>query len=804
MKNITLEISLKPFMETNDDYIRKVTKKAWLQWRMLVKNAEQLSILLFVGDGSEILDYKGNLNDEFPWCSFIGVANSPPSIGIPYRDNPVKMTYLIVKNIVKSFKEEGAKLFPNKKIRVGAMFDIGPEFAISDFKYKRHTELLVHDEGVFGRFLDCTGIMHADDYPYAGYPNGVPEGLPFAIFFGRQSNIYLTDLGFDYLWLSNGTGFSAQPWKTEGKIFSDGQFYPEKIEEKSKEVLKFWENFRKECPDFRIETRGTNFTVGIDYSTDAVCAYDLYKRDFNFLPPPNSPMAAINGNYGLELIGHLSRIAEIPDEDFLFRYYLHDPWFKNSPWYDRYEGQPHDIYLPMSLSRINKKGQTKTANHFDILSIDNSYGTMPDNCVVESMPHILRALKEKADQPAPFVWLYPVKEYTRVKDEQKLNAMFFLDWMFTDAANNAFPMSSVISTDNFENVDKSIFRNSVIVTMVPYADTAWEKSVLDYVDGGGKLILVGGLDNASEKILNLLKIGIVENGVKEQFGLAGDWMKDTVSSGSYSNKLIVSKLENAGLLNTVNLEENDEHALVTEDGFLVGKGKDNVYWYRGVMTGPYIPGQTIMSFPPEDERVSGGALLRCAARYFGWDIRLNRPIAQLKSPIMTISRYNNGFWYSSCSPDTTVEMGLRTPFGAPLMIGYETVYKDGRTHYRFPRAEHRECRIFVESSDDSVISCREMFPGELGPKERGRRRISITGLKNATIRYFPETYAIGKCWALMSEPDDRYTADFSQSVEFVQDGDSYVAKNVTGIIVVYMPDYEDWETRYVKEASKFE
>lgn len=802
MKNITLEMSFKPFMETSDEYIRKVTKKVCLQWRMLVKNAEQISVLLFVGDGSEILDYKGNLNDEFPWGSFIGNAQNPE--GILYRDNPVKMSYAIVKKVVMSFRDEAVKLFPNKKIRIGAMFDIGPEFTISEFKYKRHTELLVHDEGVFGKFLDCTGIMHADDYPYAGYPNGVPEGIPFATFFGRQVNIYLTDLGFDYLWLSNGMGFSAQPWKTEGKIFSEGKFYPNKIQEKSNEVLKFWENFRKECPDFRVETRGTNFTVGIDYSTDAVCAYDLYKRNFNFLPPPNSPMAAINGNYGLELIGHLSRIAEIPDEDFLFRYYIHDPWFKNSPWYDRYEGQPHDIYLPMSLSRINKDGVTKTANHFDILSIDNSYGTLPDSCVVEPMPHILRALKEKADMPAPFVWLYPVKEYTSVRDEKKLNEMFVLDWMFTDAANNTFPMSSVISTDNFERVDKCIFKNSIIVTMIPYADSTWEKSVLEYINDGGKIILVGGLDNESDKIRNLLKIGVVKNDDKEEFVMSGDWMKDTVSEGNYSNKLVVNRLENAGLLNTVNLEEDDEYTIVTEDGFLIGKGKDNVYWYRGIMSAPYIPDQTIMSFPPENERVSGGALLRCAARYFGWDIRLNRTIISSSAPIMSISRYDNGFLFSTCFPDTTVEMSLRTPYGAPLMIGYETAYKNGRTHYRFPRAEHRECRIFVESSEDSVISCREMFPGALGPKQRGRRRLSITGLKNATIRYFPETYAIGKCWALMSEPNDRYTADLSKSVDFVQDGDSYVAKNVTGILVVYMPDYDDWKMRYVELAGKFE
>ena len=805
MKNITLEMSFKPFMETDDAFITKVAKKVWTQWYMLCKKAEQLSILLFVGDGCEILDYKGNLNDSFPWGSFIGVANNPPSIGIPYRDNPVQITYGIVKKIVATFKAEGGKIFPNKKIRVGAMFDIGPEFAISDFKYKRHRELLVEDEGVFGRFVDCTANMHADNYPYAGFPEGVPEGLPFATLLGRQSEIYLKDMGFDYLWLSNGTGFSAQPWKTEGKIFSNGKFYADRIEKKRNDVIGFWKNFRKECPDIRIETRGTNFTVGIDYSTDGVCAYDLYKMNLNFMPPPNSPMAALNGNYGLELIGHLSRIAELPDEDFMFRYYIHDPWFKNSPWYDRYEGQPHDIYLPMSLSRINKNGETRAADHFDILSIDNSYGTMPDSCVVEPMPHILKSFKDAADAPAPFVWLYPVKEYTRVTDEKRLNSMFFTDWMFTDACNNAFPMSSVVSTDIFEHVDKSVFKDSVIVSVIPYKNTPWEKSIIEYVEHGGKVILVGDLSAASEELLQLLKIGFKDNVGKEEFELPVSVLSDTAYRDNYSCKLVVKEMVNTTLLNTINLEENDGTCITTEDGFLVAKGKNNVYWYRGVMTGNYIPGDALIGFPSEEERISGGALMRNAARYFGWDISLNKYNPSALSPIISLNKNNNGLCFSLCLPDTTVETAFRTPYGAPLLMGYETLYKNGKTHYNFPRAEHRECRVFIEKCDESVISCREMFPGELGPKERCRRRISITGLKNATVRYFPEKYAIGKCWALMSEPDDRYTADFSHNVELIRDGDSYVAENVTGIMVLYMPDYDGWnKDRYVKEASIFE
>lgn len=53
------------------------------------------------------------------------------------------MTYGILKNIVSILKEEGHSAFPDAKIRVGETFDIGPEFAISDFRYNRHKEICV-------------------------------------------------------------------------------------------------------------------------------------------------------------------------------------------------------------------------------------------------------------------------------------------------------------------------------------------------------------------------------------------------------------------------------------------------------------------------------------------------------------------------------------------------------------------------------------------------------------------------------------------------------------------------------------
>ena len=154
-----------------------------------------------------------------------------------------------------------------------------------------------------------------------------------------------------------------------------------------------------------------NNSVGIDYASDGVPLYDIYNADLDITAPPNSPWAALNDNYGLEIMGHMTRICELPNEKFPFRYYIHDPWWLNSPWYDRYDGSPCDIYLPMAITRINAEAKVEAANTLNILSIDNSHGDMPDSCVNEPLPHLLRAEKNAADAPAPLVWIYPMREY---------------------------------------------------------------------------------------------------------------------------------------------------------------------------------------------------------------------------------------------------------------------------------------------------------------------------------------------------------------------------------------------------------
>jgi len=289
-KSVTLEVSLKPFKKTDPASIRWVCESIFSQWHALLKDCETVSIMLWAADGSELLDYTGRLDESFEWCCWIGQAQlpldrypdaeydlSPHLKKYYYMEDPPVMTYRILQSIITAIKEVGSRHLPNANIRVGETFDIGPEFAVSDFKYRRHKEVTEgsSDCDRFG-FVDCTAVLHGDDYPYAAYPEGIPEGTPFGEFFGRQADRFLADLGFDFLWLSNGFGFSADPWSLQGKVFDGEHFDLTKLTETRQKVFAFWKQFRSGCPDFPVEVRGTNNSVGIDYATDAVPIYEIY------------------------------------------------------------------------------------------------------------------------------------------------------------------------------------------------------------------------------------------------------------------------------------------------------------------------------------------------------------------------------------------------------------------------------------------------------------------------------------------------------------------------------------------------
>ncbi len=787
IKNITLEVSLKPFKETTDSYIQKVCTEIFTGWRPLLKEADMISVMMWSADGSEILDYNKDLDSAFEWAYFVGGANNkepnhtkydPEGIGLHstrylYMDNPPKMTYRILKKIIDTLKETCKKEFPGKKVRVGATFDPGPEFALSDFKYERHNEVCLGSDMGKGSMVCSYGILNGDNHPYAAYPNGIPDKTPFGTFFGKQAQIFLDDMGFDYIWFSNGLGFGRDTWSTQGAVFDGENFNCDNLDEVKKVVKDFWTLFRKECPDYPIETRGTNMSLGIDMASDGVPLKDIYDGGYNILPPPNSPWAALDGNFGLELMGMMSRIAEVPNDEYLIRYYIHDPWWVNSPWYDRYNSLPHDIYLPFATSRIDKEGNIKTPSHFNILSIDNSWGDMPDSCINEPMPHIIKAMKEVPDEASPVVWVYPFDEYSACGTGEYAREMFGEDWYVANLINRGVPISTVTSTASFIHHNKDIYANSVIITPVPRNNRSFEKEIVNYTQKGGKVIFYGSLKNVSENFRKFLKIKIGEEATGE---LPVEIM------GSSMGKTSVNPIMCGGGLT----EEADGCDIMASAGGKVIASKGEGYvWLRAVNTSKWGMGGRHLTTEDENKFFICDDLAKLALKNFGYDISYNKP-NNLKTPVTMIHKHNGAFVFSVFADCTAAETKLKFPLGAPILDAYDAKIENGYAVYHFPKAERKECRVFVEQ-EDGVVSVRERCP----VSNFYRRRIIVSGLKNATVRFVSENYCKDNTTVLANPELDSDTLMVGEDkeVKLIKDGNLtyYEIENVTGSICFSMP-----------------
>jgi hypothetical protein len=804
--NITLEMSLKPFKENDKQYISAVCHEVFTRWASLIRHADTVSVMLWTADGSEILNYSGSLKQPLEWAMYMGNPNSGREVNsspdenlsiheraFTYMDNPPSYTYRDLKYIVSELKRVGYQL-SGKPIRVGATFDPGPEFAKSEFKYKKHPEICMGATMGSKTFVCCYATLHADSGSYAGFPDGIAQDLPFGTFFGRQSHHFLTDLGFDYLWLSNGFGFGMETWSATGAVFDGEIFHPEKVADTRRKIVNFWNLFREECPDFRIETRGTNLATGIDLAKDGVDLRCIYRGKYNLLPPPNSPWAALNGDFGLELTGYMSRIAELPDERYLFRYYTHDPWWLNSPWLDRYGREPHDIYLPMTVARINENGETKLPTHLNFLTIDDTHGNMPVQVPDEVIPHILQARRNAPDQAGPVVWVYPFDEYHDWIAEQpeRIEEIYYGDWFIRQAINEGFPMNTVISTRNFCSVQKSgmaVFRESVLVSVVPSAGSEYEKQLVDFVKAGGRLLVYGPVTNAGSEFLELLN-------AKQVRPLSGDFQiklfseKDQLEEQAPTVIQHSEKMSGGGIETVVANSSSDTKILVQviqkqdkRDVAFIRQNKDwnggAVCYVRGTNSASYKGGHLLTPDDPE-KWFSGPLLMRNCLAEFGYAILYSKQSAGIKSPINCISRSDNAYWFSGYVPNQTVEQRFHFLQGAPLFVGWETELKNGASGYRFPKAFFEECRVFVEQKD-GIVSCLEIHSGEKGIS----RRIGIKGLKSATVRVYPPCgISAGNMKAYLNTGYPYKEGFVSAGEESKYPGEYVVYENITGQLIV--------------------
>ncbi|WP_139785139.1 hypothetical protein [Parabacteroides sp. Marseille-P3160] len=801
--NITLEMSLKPFKQNDKEYIRYVCKSMFDQWNPLLKYCDTVSILLWTADGSEILDYSGDLNQPLEWGRYIGNPNTTHEVNsgprelnlhtraYTYMENTPSFNYGDLKYIVRTLKTIGEQI-TGKIIRVGETFDPGPEFAKSAFKYAKHPEICMANTMGAKSFVCCYARLNEDSGKYAAFPNGIPQGTSLGYYLGKQSQEMMKDIGFDYLWFSNGFGFGMETWNTIGAIYDSKVFHVDKMTDIRKKIIDFWTDFRKGCPDYRIETRGTNLSAGIDLARDGVDLKSIYTGPYDILPPPNSPWAALNGDFGLELAGYMSRISEIPDNRYLFRYYIHDPWWANSPWLDRYGREAHDIYLPMAVSRINSEGEITLPTHLNLLTVDDSYGNMPDQVPNEVIPHILQARRKSPDKAGPIVWLYPFDEYHEnafKKDPNRLEEIFYGDWFVIQAINDGFPINTVISTAGFISCmqkKSTVLNESILVTTVPEKGAEVEKELMRFVEKGGKVIVYGPATHASEDFLRFLNIKLTDpiDGLVT-ISLNSDFDNYIQPSLLHHNK----DMSGGGIEVLVENLQPDTRILAKVSNHSVHRDvavlRQSPDWKGGAIC--YVRGTNSASFKgghllSQDDMPRffiGGSLMRYALGEIGYSIKYSKKELSRKNPINCISKNNNGYWFSGYVPDQTVEQSYKFPQGAPLFMGTETELKNGYSNYHMPKSWHKECRVFVEQKE-GVVACHELAPVEY----EINRKIGIYGLKGANVRIYPgkdETNYKAMPHNNHS-PEKEVILESRKGTDF--EGSYYEYKNITGQLVI--------------------
>jgi hypothetical protein len=751
-RNVTLELSLKPFWDPSPAGMEAVARHLFTQWAAMLKGAEQVSVMMWTSDGSEILDYRGSLDDTFEWAKWVGVANPhypPIDPNNPeadsfhrkprlYRPDPPEYTYGMLKQLVATLKRVGRQV-TGLPVRIGATFDPGPEFAVSTFKYKRHPEICMGNTMGKGSMVCCYADLHADSEVYAGYPNGIPEGTPFGEFLGRQTTAFVQDLGFDYLWLSNGFGFGLETWGLRGALFDGKEFSADRCEEVRQKSMVFWESFRRECPDLLLETRGTNLATGMDLSSDAVPLREIYDSVPGVRPPPNSPWAALNGDFGLELAGWMSHVAEIPEDRFPFRFYTHDPWFLNSPWLDRYQREAHDIFLPLTVSRLGSDGAVQIPTDLNFLTADDSHGELPDQVPNEVTPHILWMRDHAPDQPGPLVWVYPFDEYHdwTFGTPTRIEEVFFGDWFMRGAINQGLPLNTVVSTGNLASTmarHPERLGESILVSPVPDADTAWEQALYAHWERGGRVLLYGPLDHASPKLAEALGCKLAEP-LDGDFELAVTGCADTIETNAYGTVLRHTALFSAGGLRVASADQ--PLATACRDGVerVVAVTGERVAWVRGtVACDPnHTSGHLLIPLDP-GAFFPAEMLMRIALQSLGVELAVEKIQANVKTPMVCACRHDNGFVFTGYSADTTSAIQLRLPQGAPVLDNTEMRLVNGRARYTPPKSWAAECRVFVEQADGGPIGARTRHSGH--PKVH--ERLEVNGLKEATVRFYPK------------------------------------------------------------------
>ena len=420
---------------------------------------------------------------------------------------------------------------------------------------------------------------------------------------------------------------------------------------------------------------------------------------------------------------------------------------------------------------------------------------MPAQVPDEVTPHILKARYDSPTAPGPLVWVYPFDEYHDWAYNQpgRLSEVYYGDWFIRQAINNGLPLNTVISTTSFRSAIQKkpdMFRESVLVTIVPDAGTDLEKSLIQFVENGGKLIIFGPTGHAGDAFKNLLNLKN-ETALEGEFTIKNRYQPDQLATpfparinhrSLFNGGGITSVIGNRKAGGTKPLVQFEQKGTQRDVAWSVQnpswKGGKVVY-LRGTNSSHFSGGRLLTPDKP-DQYFTGPLYLRYVLGEFGIDIHLDKLDPNVKSPVLTVSRSGNAFIFSGYHPNSTVKNRMKFPQGAPLLLGLETILEKGYSSYTLPTAWNRECRVFV-GQEDGMVSFKELHSGE----KDILKRYQVSGLKNAAVRVYAEDHVTGDtfhAYVNAGYPWKKGHYSFKEMNDGM--GKYFLIENVTGTLTV--------------------
>jgi hypothetical protein len=438
---------------------------------------------------------------------------------------------------------------------------------------------------------------------------------------------------------------------------------------------------------------------------------------------------------------------------------------------DVWERSPHDIYLNTAVTRIDDDGSVQAFNDVKFLSIDTSWGEVPEQIPVEVIPHMRRALEFRPDGVPPVVWVYPFSEYHAYTFEQpdRMNEVMGGDLLVQNALNHALPMSGVITTDAFARVaehDPRRLSGSVLVTPLPDEGSPLAELLRAHVETGGSALFYGPAVHADRQLCAMLGLALSAplNG-EMTLRLHAD--PDIHAERRPAQKCRHTPAMSSGGAREVRAEDADAYttllASVADDS-----GNERVAalvcrnpawhagaaaWVRGTSSvSPHgIRRRNLATHNPADVYPCE-ALMRHALAALGWHVAIRQPAPTTSGRHVMISRCRNGFVFAGHAAGDEIIFALRTPLGAPILPGRDTRLEAGAALLRVQTWFHEECRVFVEQ-EAGTVGLHAVSPKHY----RYRRRWILDGLDHATVRFFPATGCFEQTDVLLNPKRQYYT-----------------------------------------------